>query len=102
MLDEPTKRRIAKVLDEATELTRTGADEYDAAREALTAQVSNVYRELAVAAVVDSVRRRIRAETLEADRAGPQDRGPRDLTAPPCPSGVRAVPLRWVPATHVA
>ncbi len=81
MLDEPTKRRIAKVLDEATELTRTGVDEYDAAREALTAQASNVYRELAVAAVVDSVRRRIRAETLEAERAASQRPEPRPISS---------------------
>lgn len=67
-MDAKTRKKIEAVLDEAAELVAEGRGEYDAAREALTAQTSDVYRELAVAAIVDAVRRRQRSNVLSIER----------------------------------
>jgi hypothetical protein len=40
-----TRQKIDAVLTEATELTASGVDEYEAARKALTAQTTDVLRE---------------------------------------------------------
>jgi hypothetical protein len=68
-MEAKTKKRIEAVLDEALALAQDGADEYEAARKALTAQTSDVLIELAVAAIVDVVRRRQRADVLTIERA---------------------------------
>ena len=67
-MDAKTKKKIEAVLVEAAELAEGGMDEYAAAREALTAQTSDVLKELATAAVVDAVRRRQRSNVLSIER----------------------------------
>lgn len=67
-MEAKTKRKIEAVLEEAAELAESGMDEYAAARAALTAQTSDVLKELATAAVVDAVRRRQRSNVLSIER----------------------------------
>lgn len=68
-MDPKTRKRLDKVIAEAVDLTGDGMDEFAAAREALTAQTTDVLRELAVAALVDTVRRRMRSNVLDIERS---------------------------------
>lgn len=69
MMDAKTKARIEKVVAEAVAMAEGGSDEFEAARQALTAQTTDVYRELAVATLVGMIRRKRRAEVLNVERS---------------------------------
>ena len=60
---------IEAVLDDATARVKDGEDEFQAARAALAGCSASVRLDLAVAAVVDSVRARQREATLTVERA---------------------------------
>lgn len=68
-MNPDTKRRVELVIDEAVALAAAGADPWEAARAALVAQQTDVYKELAIAAIVDTVERRARVEALAIERA---------------------------------
>ena len=63
------KKKIDRLLEEADASILDGMDEEEAARDVLVAQTTDVYRELAVAALVSMLRRRARTRTLERERA---------------------------------
>lgn len=69
-----TRKRVEAVLDRAAELQDGGLDEYAAAREALTAQTTDVLMQFAVASVVDFMRRRQRTAALTVEREAEQPR----------------------------
>lgn len=72
-MNPDTKRRIELVIDAAIEDASSGVDVWTAARGALVAQQSDVYRELALAALVDTLERRLRSRALETERAAERD-----------------------------
>jgi hypothetical protein len=67
-MEPKTQKKVQSVLDEALILAKSGMNEFDAARQAVAKQRPEVYRELAIAAIVDSIRRHVRAETLAIER----------------------------------
>lgn len=84
-MDDKTRKRIDKVIAEAVELADGGMDEFAAARESLTAQVTDVLRELAIAALVDTIRRRRRSNVLDIERSSevrPRRRGDQSWKTP--------------------
>lgn len=68
-MDPHARKKIESAIDEAVEMVEGGEDEYRAARRVLATQTTVVLMELAVAAVVDSVRGRQRATALQRERA---------------------------------
>lgn len=69
-----TGQRIKKVLDSAFVLVDLGADDFAAASDSLVGQTTAVYRQLAVATVVDAIRRRRRQQTAAAEEAAQRAR----------------------------
>lgn len=73
-MEAKTRKRLDRVITEALELAGSGVDEFEAARQALTAQTTDVLRELAIAALVDTIRRRQRSGVLSIERDAERSR----------------------------
>lgn len=67
-VSDKTRKKVRALLAEAHELADAGMNEYEAAERALVAQTTDVYRALATAAIVDSIRGRRRARARELER----------------------------------
>lgn len=102
-MDPKERKRIERVISEALSRVEAGEDEFKAALDALAGSPSYVYRELAVAAVVSTVRTRRRSATLVVERSAIVSKDNWETALTPSAAGVRkgtASYDRWLTETE--